>query len=337
MRSVPEQVTADQGIRGTLRGVRVLEIGRDVAVPFAARVLTQLGATTTKVEGLSGDPSRRSAPSLSGVPGEDCGALFQYLNRGKQSLSLDLSTATGLAVLSQVAETSDIILADEWLLEELGQTRAVDWMRQSAGRVRMLLTAFGLSGPHASHKSSPLVSAHAGVAGSYAPLTVPEQGAGRRPAAVGSHWSESQCGLMIALATLDAVLDDECPFLQMSRQDALQNLACADAEYPSGGGRVVGTSTSLPWDPWMCAVDDLVGLDPRTLRPVEVAGREFHWPSWPAAFGGVRSGAEEESDAPVVGEHTVLVLKGLGYESAQIHAMLRFGIARGGSRAGVPV
>lgn len=328
---MPEQAAADQGIRGTLRGVRVLEIGRDVAVPFAARVLTQLGATTTKVEGLSGDPSRRSAPSLSGVPGEDRGALFQYLNRGKQSVSLDLSTATGLTVLSQVAEASEIIVADEWLLEELGRSKAVDWMRQSTGRVRILLTAFGLSGPHASYKSSPLVSAHAGRAGSYAPVSAPE-GARGRPVAAGGRWSDCQCGLMIALATLNAVLDDESPFLALSRQDLLVSLARAGGTYPPGGGDLVGMPGGLPWDSWMSAVDDLDGPDPRTLGLVTAAGRELRWPLWPAAFDGVRSGAKDEADAPMVGEHTSLVLKGLGYESAQIHAMLRFGIARSGPR-----
>jgi len=74
-----------------LHGVRVLDLSSEIAGPYATKMLADAGAEVIKVEGPSGDSLRDWSASNQDL-GERDGALFQFLNGGKQSVSWDLAT-----------------------------------------------------------------------------------------------------------------------------------------------------------------------------------------------------------------------------------------------------
>ena len=79
-----------------LAGLRVLELGSDVSLAFAARLLADLGAEVLRPDPPGGDPLRAAAPET-----EAGSALFAYLNHGKTLLAAD---AVSVAVLARQAD-----------------------------------------------------------------------------------------------------------------------------------------------------------------------------------------------------------------------------------------
>ena len=75
---------------GALAGLRVVEIAGDIAGPYCAKLLVDLGAEVTKVEPPFGDPLRRWGPFPGGVEDPDRSGLFEYLNAGKCGATIDL-------------------------------------------------------------------------------------------------------------------------------------------------------------------------------------------------------------------------------------------------------
>jgi crotonobetainyl-CoA:carnitine CoA-transferase CaiB-like acyl-CoA transferase len=126
-------------------GVRVVEFGQFVAVPFAAQLLAEGGAEVIKIEALQGDPTRLLRPL---APGET--RIFLSRNRGKHSLPLDLRDAAVKPVLDALLEWADVALMNfrPGLAQQLGldaATLAARFPRLIIGTV----TAFGNRGPDA--------------------------------------------------------------------------------------------------------------------------------------------------------------------------------------------
>lgn len=100
-----------------LKGIRVVDSTYIVALPYAAGVLADMGAEVIKVEG----PGHIDGTRLGGFPGShadtDLGedpwnrtALYNAVNRGKKSLTLDLGTEDGRAALKDLIKVSDVFL-----------------------------------------------------------------------------------------------------------------------------------------------------------------------------------------------------------------------------------
>lgn len=127
-------------------GVRVVEFGQFVAVPFCAQLLAEGGADVIKVEALGGDPTRllrQIAPLET--------RTFLSRNRGKRSLPLALRDAAAKPVVERLLQWADVALMNfrPGLAAELGLDEATlgkRFPRLIAGTV----TAFGKRGPEAS-------------------------------------------------------------------------------------------------------------------------------------------------------------------------------------------
>ena len=97
-----------------LKGVRVIELARVLAGPWAGQVLADLGAEVIKVEHpLTGDDTRGWGPpyfehSDGGFSTES--AYFLAANRGKRSVSVDFSDPEGLELVTELATQSDVII-----------------------------------------------------------------------------------------------------------------------------------------------------------------------------------------------------------------------------------
>lgn len=88
---------------GALAGLTVLEIASYVSGPFAAMLLSDLGANVIKIEPPEGDPFRGWGKS-------DYSATFGSLNRNKESVVLDLKTENGREVLRRLAARADVLI-----------------------------------------------------------------------------------------------------------------------------------------------------------------------------------------------------------------------------------
>jgi crotonobetainyl-CoA:carnitine CoA-transferase CaiB-like acyl-CoA transferase len=92
---------------GPLAGVRVLDLTSGVAGPWCTKLLATYGAAVIKVERPgTGDPSRGHGRFPGGVPHREKSALLLWLNTGKRSLTLDVTTTTGRDIALRVAAQS---------------------------------------------------------------------------------------------------------------------------------------------------------------------------------------------------------------------------------------
>jgi len=137
---------------GPLAGIRVLDLTRVLAGPWAAQNLADLGAEVIKVERpKKGDDSRAFGPPwLKDAQGRDTAesAYFACANRGKKSLTLDLSNPQGQAIARELAARCDVLLENFKFgdLERYGlgytQLHAVN-----PGLIYCSVTGFGHTGP----------------------------------------------------------------------------------------------------------------------------------------------------------------------------------------------
>ena len=93
---------------GMLEGYRVLDFGRYISGPFCGALLADLGAEVIRVEPPAGADDRYvMALSLDGE-----GALHRQVNRGKRSLTLDLTNEAASLVLAPLLRTADVVVAN---------------------------------------------------------------------------------------------------------------------------------------------------------------------------------------------------------------------------------
>jgi crotonobetainyl-CoA:carnitine CoA-transferase CaiB-like acyl-CoA transferase len=133
-----------------LAGVRVLELARILAGPWAGQTLADLGAEVIKVEAPGGDDTRRWGPPFVAREGDRSAAYFHACNRGKKSVTADFRTEAGRARVLDLARGADVLI-ENFKLGGLAQhgldhdsLRAVN-----PGLVYCSITGFGQTGPYA--------------------------------------------------------------------------------------------------------------------------------------------------------------------------------------------
>ncbi len=138
---------------GPLSGLRVVEVGDLVTAPFATKILADLGATVLKVESPTGDRSRRIGPFPQDEPDPERSGLFVYLNAKKRGVTLDLTTATGRKLFTQIVADADVLVenAAPQDVERLGLA-PTDVRRANPAIIHLSITPFGHSGPYANHR-----------------------------------------------------------------------------------------------------------------------------------------------------------------------------------------
>ncbi|WP_315763494.1 CaiB/BaiF CoA-transferase family protein [Sphingomonas sp. Y38-1Y] len=136
---------------GPLAGLRVVELARILAGPWAGQVLADLGAEVVKVESPEGDDTRRWGPPFIDNPdGSRDAAYFHAANRGKRSVVADFSTTEGQAVVRALVADADVVIEN---FKVGGLARyGLDYASLSAshpGLVYCSITGFGQDGPYA--------------------------------------------------------------------------------------------------------------------------------------------------------------------------------------------
>ena len=139
-----------QHSQGALSHIRVLDLSRVMAAPWCTQILADLGADVIKIErpGEGDDTRGWGPPFLEG--GRDAG-YFLACNRGKRSVTVDMSKPEGQAIIRQLAATADVCV-------ENFKVGALAKFGLDAGTLRALnprlvycsVTGFGQTGPRAS-------------------------------------------------------------------------------------------------------------------------------------------------------------------------------------------
>ena len=93
-----------------LEGIRVIELARILAGPWAGQTLADLGADVIKVEAPEGDDTRRWGPPFIEAGGETTAAYFHATNRGKRSITCDFRTAEGQEVVRRLVADADVVI-----------------------------------------------------------------------------------------------------------------------------------------------------------------------------------------------------------------------------------
>jgi crotonobetainyl-CoA:carnitine CoA-transferase CaiB-like acyl-CoA transferase len=138
---------------GALGHLRVLDLSRVLAGPWASQVLADLGAEVIKVErpGAGDDTRAWAPPFLRDARGEETleSAYFASANRGKRSIALDLSHPEGQEVVRRLAARSDVLLENFKVgaLARLG----LGYAQLAEANPRLVycsITGFGQTGPY---------------------------------------------------------------------------------------------------------------------------------------------------------------------------------------------
>ena len=131
-------------------GVRVLELAEGISGPFAGRWLAALGADVVKIERTTGDPSRAFGPWPNDLPDDETSGLHLYLNGNKRSVTLNLETSDGRAILGELAAGAEIVIEsfEPGYLDGHG----IGYEALSVERPQLVMisiTPFGQTGPNA--------------------------------------------------------------------------------------------------------------------------------------------------------------------------------------------
>jgi len=139
-------------VSAPLEGLKVLEIARILAGPWAGQTLADLGAEVIKVESPEGDDTRGwGPPFVTSDDGEVLdAAYFHAANRGKKSVTLDFRTEEGRSAVRKLAAESDILI-ENFKVGGLAKY-GLDYASLSKVNPRLIycsVTGFGQDGPYA--------------------------------------------------------------------------------------------------------------------------------------------------------------------------------------------
>ena len=137
-----------------LANVRVLDLSRVLAGPWAGQMLADYGADVIKVERPEvGDDTRAWGPPWWGHGDEKVAAYFLCANRGKRSVAIDISSEEGIALVKQLASKADVLI-ENYKVGQLAKygLDAVSLQALNPQLIYCSITGYGQDGP-LSHKA----------------------------------------------------------------------------------------------------------------------------------------------------------------------------------------
>jgi crotonobetainyl-CoA:carnitine CoA-transferase CaiB-like acyl-CoA transferase len=136
---------------GPLEGLKVLEVANWVAAPAACAIMADMGAEVVKIEHPdTGDPIRSVDVSSRGVVQHPGGinSMFELLNRGKQSVAVNLENPQGQEIVQKLAAQSDVVVTNLTPhRQERYRLRYEDISALNARTIYLALTGYGTEGP----------------------------------------------------------------------------------------------------------------------------------------------------------------------------------------------
>ena len=276
-----------------LTGVRVLDLSRVLAGPWAGQLLADLGADVVKVEKPgSGDDTRAwGPPYLKDASGRDTTEATYFLcaNRNKRSVAIDIATPEGQAQVRALAGQADVLLENFKVggLKRYGLDYAS--LKESNPRlVYCSITGFGQTGPYAARAGYDFLIQ--GMGGLMSVTGQPDGEPGAGPQKVGVALTDIMTGLYATIAVQAALAERATSGLGQHIDLALLDvqiacLANQASNYLAGGlvPRRMGNAhpNIVPYQAFPTADGDIilaVGNDGQFAKFCAVAGR----PEWSA-------------------------------------------------------
>ena len=147
-------MTQTQPNKAPLAGIRVIELARVLAGPWAGQMLADLGADVIKVENPDGGDDTRhwGPPFVEGADGENLSAAYYHsANRGKRSITADLRSDEGRALVRRLVTTADVVIENFKLGGLVKYGLDYESLRKINPKlVYCSITGFGQTGPYAS-------------------------------------------------------------------------------------------------------------------------------------------------------------------------------------------
>ena len=185
---------------GALAGVKVIDLTHHIAGPYATKLLADFGADVLKVERPGGDPARRLPPFFHDEPHHEKSLPFLYLNTNKRSITLNLKSDEGRAILMDLLSDADVLV--ENFAPRVMPSLGLDPETLRARNPRLVVASvsnFGQTGPWRDYKATEIVAYALGglmyIFGAY----------DREPLKHAMHQAQFKAGTNLASATLMAL------------------------------------------------------------------------------------------------------------------------------------
>lgn len=185
---------------GPLKDLKVVDLSRILSGPFCTMILADLGAEVIKVEEpVNGDPARGSGPFVDGES-----SYFMSLNRGKKSVTLDLSNSKGKELLLSLVEKADVLVENfrPGTMEKFGLAYKTLKARNPS-LIHVSITGFGHEGPYALRPALDVIIQ--GMGGIMSLTGEP----GGPPVRPGSSYADITAGLFACIGLLSALRERE--------------------------------------------------------------------------------------------------------------------------------
>ncbi|MDR2991196.1 MAG: CoA transferase [Burkholderiaceae bacterium] len=192
-----------------LDGIRVLDLTRVIAGPWSTQTLADLGADVIKVEKPGeGDDTRKMGPFLADAEGRTTNesAFFMGANRSKRSITIDIATARGQALIHALAEHCDVMV-ENYKTGNLARY-GLDYASLHAVNPRIIycsVTGYGPTGPYASRPAYDFILQ--GMAGLMSTCGHPDGVPGAGPMRTAIPITDIFTGLYATIAILGALYE----------------------------------------------------------------------------------------------------------------------------------
>lgn len=256
---------------GCLSHVKVLDMSRIFAGPWAGQFFSDLGADVIKVEltGRGDDVRQSGPPFLPDRDGNDSRESAQYLsvNRGKRSITVDFSKPEGQEIIRRLAADSDVLIENY----KVGTLKRYNLDYDSIAKVNPRLvycsiTGFGQSGPYSHRPGYDMV--FQGMSGLMSVTGERDDQPGGGPQRVGYSSADMSAGMYAISAILAALLHRDAvsgkgQYIDLSLLDSQVSLLSHVAANYFMTGKVPGrlgnvSANASPWGAFPCADDSVV-------------------------------------------------------------------------------
>jgi formyl-CoA transferase len=281
--------TKENNMPGALSHIRVLDLSRILAGPYASQILSDMGADVIKIERpLHGDDTRSFGPPfVKDLDGEETSDSSYYLsvNRGKKSVTLDISSLDGQAIVRRLAAESDILL-ENYKIGTLARY-GLGYEELKAINPRLIycsITGFGQTGPYSSRAGYDYLIQ--GMSGLMSVTGEREDCPGGGPQRVGVPITDMVTGLQSAIAVLGALayrsVSGVGQYIDMALLDSVvPAMSVVYMNYLTTGNvlKCFGNAnpTLVPYQVFNCRDGRIVlaiGNDGQFAKFCEIAGRE---------------------------------------------------------------
>lgn len=219
---------------GLLEGVRVVDLTTGLGA-YATKLMADQGAEVIRVEPPGGCPSRTAPPYFTASDGERVSLVNEFTGSNKRSLTVNLSTAQGAAILQRLLASADVVVDSMTTAERAERNLSIPDVWAVQPRVVWTsVTPFGQAGPYSSYRASDIVGLAMGG------LLYLGGDPGREPLAAYGSQAVVLASLHAAVGTLLALYEADVSgygqFVDVSMQESVSaTLETAIETYELGG------------------------------------------------------------------------------------------------------